>query len=153
MQRTDSDGYVQVDLVRFGQYEVTVEGLEDQQRTITIPNSPSVNLCDLLFSVVDRIDFDPPGPWDIGIGVDNDVTIGVTVRTSDGRILPGTAMQDVQWAVADPQVACVMPTDKTIVLRGLAAGTTTLCPTRWDQSIVRIPNPPIQGTPVGITVT
>ena len=152
-QRTDSQGYVQVDLVRFGQYEVTVEGLEDQQRVITIPDAPSVNLCDLLFSVVSRIEFDPPGPWAIAVGSDNDYTVGVTVYTSDGRVLPGTAMQDVQWATGDATVACVMPTDTTIVLRGLKPGTTTLCPTRWDQSIVRIPNPPIQGTPVAITVS
>jgi hypothetical protein len=151
--RTDSKGYVQVELVRFGQYEVTVEGLEDQQRIITIPDAPSVNLPDLLFSVVDRIEFDPPGPWNIGVGVLNDFTVTPTVYTSDGRILPGTAMQDVQCAVSDPNVAAVLPTDKTIVLRGMAPGTTTLVPTRWDNSIIRIPNPPIQGTPVALNVS
>jgi len=151
--RTDSRGYVQVELVRFGQYEVTVEGLEDQQRVITIPDAPSVNLPDLLFSVVDRIEFDPPGPWNIGIGVLNDFVITPTVYTSDGRVLPGTAMQDVQWAVSDPSVAAVLPADKTIVLRGMAPGSTTLVPTRWDNSIVRIPNPPIQDTPVAINVS
>lgn len=152
-QRTDGQGYVQVDLVRFGQYEVTVEGLEDQQRVITIPDLPSVNLCDLLFSVVERIEFDPPGPWNIAVGSDNDFIIGVTVYTSDGRTLPGTAMMDVQWATGDVSVASVMPTDKTIVLRGLKPGTTTLCPIRWNQSIIRIPNTPIQGTPVDINVS
>lgn len=150
--RTDSRGYVQVELVRFGQYEVTVEGLEDQQRVVTIPDAPSVNLPDLLFSVVDRITFSPAGPWQVDVGVLSEITVTPTVHTSDGRILPGTALQDVQWAVADPTVAVVLPTDKTLVLRGLRPGTTTLTPTRWDSSIVRIPNPPIQGTPITITV-
>lgn len=150
--RTDARGYVQVELVRFGQYEVTVEGLEDQQRVITIPDAPSVNLPDLLFAVVERIEFDPPGPWNIGVGVLNDFTVVPTVYTSDGRVLPGTAMQDVQWAVSDPAVAAVLPTDKTLVLRGMAPGTTTLVPTRWDTSIIRIPNPAILGTPVTIHV-
>lgn len=151
--RTDATGYAQVELVRFGQYEVTVEGLEDQQRVITIPDASSVNLPDLLFAVVASIDFLPLGPWGIGIGVLNDFSVTPTVRTSDGRVLPGTALQDVQWAVADPSIAAVLPTDKTLVLRGLSPGSTTLVPTRWDTSVVRIPNLPILGTPVAIHVS
>lgn len=150
--RTDQDGYAQVNLVRFGQYQVTVEGLEDQQRVITVPDAPSVNLPDLLFPVVERIEFDPPGPWTLVVGDLNDFVVKVKVYTSDGRVLPGSAIQDVRWATADSTCAIVLPTSENITLRGLAAGTTELVPSRWDTSIVRIPNTPIQGAPVSIDV-
>lgn len=150
---TDDEGFARVDLVRFGQYEVTIEGLEDQQRVITIPNASRVNLPDLLFAVVERIEFDPPGPWNLGVGVLNEITVTPTVYTSDGRVLPGSAVTDVQWRAADETILCVQPTPTTVVLRGLAPGVTQLTPLRQDQSIVRIPNPPIQGTPIDVTVT
>lgn len=150
---TDENGFARVDLVRFGQYEVTIEGLEDQQRVITIPDAPRVNLPDLLFAVVERIEFDPPGPWTVLVGAENEITLIPTVYTSDGRTLPGSALDDVQWRMEDGAVACVLPTPTTVVLRGLEPGVTRLAPLRLDQSIVRIPNPPIQGTPIGVTVT
>jgi len=149
---TDDDGFARADLVRFGQYEVTIEGLEDQQRVITIPDAPRVNLPDLLFAVVDRIEFDPPGPWTLAVGVLSEITVIPTVHTSDGRVLPGSAIEDVQWRAADDTILCVQPTPTTLVLRGLAPGVTQLTPLRQDQSIVRIPNPPIQGTPIDVTV-
>lgn len=151
--RSDQRGYVQIELVRFGQYLVTVEGLEDQQRVVTVPDSPSANLPDLLFSVVERITFTPAGPWTVSVGAANELTVTPVVYASSGRVLPGTALQDVQWLTADPLVAVVLPSTTELVIRGLAAGTTTLTPVRWDSSIVRIPNPAILGTPINITVT
>jgi hypothetical protein len=151
-RRTDESGYIQFNLVRFGQYEVTVEGFEDQIRIITVPDAPSVNLPDLIFPVVESISFDPPGPYTVLEGAENEITITPTVRTTDGRILPGVAIVDVQWSSTDPNVLAVLPTDKTIVLRGLSPGTAELQATRADYSIIRIPNPPIEGVPVGVTV-
>jgi hypothetical protein len=149
---TDESGFARVDLVRFGQYEVTIEGLEDQQRVITIPDAPRVNLPDLLFAVVDRIEFDPPGPWIIGVGAELEITITPTVHTSDGRTLPGSSIEDVYWRTDDSNVAAVLATASAIILRGISPGATKLNPIRQDQSIIRIPNPPIQGTPVDIIV-
>jgi len=150
--RTDESGYVQFNLVRFGQYEVTVEGFEDQVRIITVPDAPSVNLPDLIFPVVESISFDPPGPYSLGKGTFNELTITPTVRTSDGRVLPGVAIADVQWGSSDNNILAVLPTDKTIVLRGLTPGVVQLTAIRTDCSIIRIPNPPIEGVPVDVTV-
>lgn len=153
LARTDDNGYVEFDLVRFGQYEVTVEGFEDTLRIITVPDRPSVNLPDLLFAVVSSIEFDPPGPWSVSIGPLNYLELTPIVHTSDGRVLPGTALQDVAWSTSDSTVAVVEVTPKTLQLRGIAPGAIELRAVRRDCSIVRIPNTPLEGVPVAVTVS
>jgi len=149
--RTDADGYACIDLIRCAQYDATVENLEDRARCVSVPDASSVNLPDLLLPVVGSVMFDPPGPYALVIGTD--ITITPTVMTSDGRPLEGVGTADVQWSMLDPTIAVVLPTATTLVLRGLVAGTTELRATRNDQTIIRIPNTPIQGQPVAITVT
>lgn len=150
--RTDETGYLEVDLVRCGQYDVTVEGMEDHLRTVSVPDAPSANLPDLLFPVVDRITFSPAGPWSIGVGQGSEVVITPSIYTSDGRLLEGTSIEDVLWSTETPGIAAVIPSATTLTLRGIAPGSTSLLATRLDQSIVRIPATPIAGVPVTVTV-
>lgn len=152
-QMTDESGYAQFNLVRNGQYQVTVEGFEDEVRIITVPDAPSVNLPDLLFPVVDLITFAPAGPYSILVGAQNDVAVIPTVHTSDGRVLPGTATGDVQWSSSDPAVLAVLVSGSSLVLRGMSPGLARLQAVRADSSIIRIPNTPIQGVPVDVTVS
>jgi len=151
-QKTDERGYAQFNLVRMGQYQVTVEGFEDEVRIITIPDAPSVNLPDLLFPVVDLITFDPPGPYSIGEGTQNEVAIIPTVHTSDERVLPGIASGDVQWSSSNPAVLAVLAIGTNLVLRGMSPGLARIQAVRVDTSIIRIPNTPIQGVPVDVMV-
>jgi hypothetical protein len=152
--RTDEQGYFEIDLVRFGQYDVTVEGFEDQQRCITIPDYPSSNLPDLLFPVIDRVELDPPGPYNIGIGVANEIQVTPTVWDSSGRQLPGTALVDVMWRSSDTNVLGVEVTSEKVILRGLAPGAAQLQALRADSSIIRIPNTPVQGdVPANVSVS
>lgn len=150
--RTDENGYAELDLIRCGQYDAIVENLEDKARCVSVPDLPSVNLPDLLLPVVGSVAFDPPGPYSLVVG-GPDLTVTPTVLTSDGRPLEGVAPYDVQWSTEDPSIAVVLPTATTLVLRGLAPGSTSLVAKRSNQSIIRIPNTPIQGQPVPITVT
>ena len=150
LQRTDDTGYVEFDLVRNGQYNVTIEGLEDQQRVITIPDAPSANLPDLLFAVVSSVEFSPPGPWTLG--VDESMLLTVTVHTSDGRVLPGIAQQDLIWTTDNNAAAFVCYAGNQLEIRSQGVGSANLLATRRDTSIVRIPNTPVLGVPVGITV-
>lgn len=147
---TDEKGYVCIPLIRCGQYDVTVEGYEDTIRTIYVPDAPNVNINDLLFPIVNSVSFDPPGPYVLTIGTD--LTITPTVLVSDGRTLVGSAMADVQWSSSNPSTFVVLPTQLTLVLRGLAAGVAELSVKRWDASIIHIPDPGIVGQPVGVTV-
>lgn len=150
MARTNDDGYVEFDLVRGGQYSVTVEGFEDTQRILTVPNAPSANLPDLMFAVVDHVDFTPPGPWVLAQG--ERLIVTPRVWTSDGRVLPGIASQDVQWSTSDSHVAAVCYAGDMLELRAMEPGVTELRCVRTDLSIVRIPNTAIRGVPQAITV-
>lgn len=150
LQRTNDAGYVEFDLVRFGQYQVTVEGFEDTQRIITIPDAPSANLPDLMFAVVDHIDFVPPGPWTIAAG--QRLLVTPTVWTSDGRTLPGAAVDDLTWTTSDSNVMVVCLAGPQLELRGGATGVADLRAVRSDTSIVRIPNPPLGGVPQAVIV-
>ena len=149
--RTDANGYAQISLIRFAQYDVTIEGIEDYLRMISVPDKPSTNLPDLLFPVVAQITFSPEGPY--ALAVNDEITITPTVITSDGRVLDGTALEDVSWRVGDVDVAALSATATTLVLRGVGAGTTTLIAERSDTTIIRIPDTPIVGVPVDITIT
>jgi hypothetical protein len=149
--RTDENGYAQINLIRFGQYNVTVQDMEDTQRCITIPDAASVNLPDLLFPVVKEASLSPAGPY--ALAVDGTVEITPTVVTTSGVQLEGVATPDVIWGVADTAVASVALTATTVTIRGAAAGSTTLTATRRDQTIIRIPNTPIELGNVIVTVT
>lgn len=148
--RTDQNGFMQLDLIRCGQYDITAQGMEDLYRTIYVPNAPSVNLPDLLFPVVSQVVFTPPGPYTVMVGVDQ--TIAVQVLASDGETLKGTAAQDVIWQTDDPSIVAVLDMNPVLILRAFKSGTTNLTATRRDTTIVRIPNSPILGSPQVITV-
>jgi len=149
--RTDETGYVQLDLIRCAQYAVTIQDFEDTQRQINVPDSPKVNLPDLLFPAVASITFDPPPPYFLTIGTDLVVT--PTVVTTDGRTLIGCAIDDVRWGSSDNNVAVVLPSQTTLALRGLTTGIAQITAVRLDATVIRIPNTPISGVPVDMTVS
>lgn len=149
--RTDTDGYVELPLIRCGEYDVVVEGLEDITRVIAVPDAANIPIGDLIFPVVSAIAFSPSGAVSLAVGAE--VTLTPTVVASDGRTLTGAAVDDVDWAVADPTLASVSLTATTVTVRGLAAGATTLLATRRDTTIVSIPTVPISGVPLAVTVT
>lgn len=149
--RTDRNGYASLTLIRFGQYEATVEGMEDYQRCISVPDAANVNLPDLLFPRVEEVQFDPAGPYAMLVG--DELTITPTVLTTSDVELHGTATSDVMWSSSDVNVASVAVTDTTLVLRAIGAGSATLICTRSDTSIISIPDIAIIGQPVNITVT
>lgn len=149
--RTDSNGFAQIDLIRFAKYSVQMEGYEDSLRCIAIPDSSSVNLPDLLFPVVSRVTFDPSGPYSLGVG--DTLEIVPTVYASDGNTISGAASEDVLWSTSDKDVAVVEVSQTKLTLRGVGTGVATLDVVRLDNSIVRIPEPGITGRGVAITVT
>ncbi len=149
--RSDEDGYVQVDLLRGGEYLATIETHENIQRHVVVPDRTSININHLLFPIVVDVDFTPTGPWTVA--ADAELEIVPVVTASDFRVLEGTGADDVQYATDDPDIADVTVAADKIVIRGIAAGTTTLRVTRQDESIVYVPDPGIDGGVVTITVT
>jgi hypothetical protein len=150
--RTDVDGYVEVELYRFGQYDVTIESHENLQRQVVVPDRSAVNINTLLFPVVASATFNPAGPFEVAVGAELEVT--PTVTASNFQVLEGTASDDVLYSTADPDIASVATRDgTTLVIRGLAVGVTTLELVRADGSIVYIPDAGINGSSAQITVT
>ena len=149
--RTDITGYVQMDLYRGGYYMATVESHENIQRQVLVPARSSMNMNKLLFPLVEAVTFAPTGGW--ALAVDAELEIVPTVVASDFRTLEGSGSEDVLYTTADPAIASVSTQADKIVIRGVAAGSTTLTVTRADTSIVYIPDPGITGGSVAITVS
>ncbi len=148
--RTDDQGFAQVDLIRCGQYDVTIQGMEDMYRTISVPDAPSVNLPDLLFPVVQQIVFSPPGPYTVNVGTD--LNVFPTIITSDGDVLAGTGAGAVVWGTDDPTVAAALDNGVGLILRAFKSGMTNLTARRYDTTIIRYPDIGIIGVPILITV-
>jgi hypothetical protein len=147
---TDQTGYVQVDLIRFGKFDVQVEGMEDWSNEIAIPDLASANLPDLLFAVVDHCTFQPAGPYSLAVG--QELTVTPTIYWSDGNVEIGTGPGDVQWSTDDTSIAVVRVSPTSLTLVGIATGIANLLASRVDTSIVRVPNTPIGGVDIPITV-
>lgn len=149
--RTDSRGYAAVELFRTGKYVATVSGMQDESLQILVPDLPGTRLLDLLYPVVEEVEFTPAGPWSLAAGAQ--VTLAVVVRASSGAVLEGVATGDVDYIAEDSSIVRVSPATDTITLTGLRPGATTLQITRRDDSIKRIPDGAIIGTGSAITVT
>ena len=138
MIRTDKTGYACVDLIRCAQYSATIEGLEDQVRTISVPSAPSVNLPDLLFPTAKSVSFDPRSPWTLSAG--STLVVTPTVLTSSGVVLDGSSICNVKYAMEDPSVASVEPlSSSTLQIRGIKSGSTRLLVTKRDTTVITVP--------------
>lgn len=137
-QKTDRNGYLQIDLVRGSDYLVTVDGHENIPREVTIPDRSSMALAHLLFPVVATASFDPAGPWTVAVG--NSLTITPTITASDYEVLDGAALEDVIYSIDDPDVASLETSSGSITVHGVAVGGTTVRLERRDTSIVHHPD-------------
>jgi hypothetical protein len=146
--KTDKDGFACIDLIRCGNYLVTLEAYEDTTRRIRVPDAPSCNLPHLLFPVISRITVDP-----VSVSVGTEQKLEPSVYDSAGVPVPGTANGDVKWELEDPTVALLTVTADYLLVKGLKTGSTTLKASRINTSIIRIPDSGITGVPVGVVVT
>jgi hypothetical protein len=150
LARSDEDGYLAIGLIRCAKYDVLIEGMEDQNRTIYVPDRLNVNLPDLLFPVVDHADMPA---WNGRLAIGEEQIIVPVVWSSSGLQLCGTARRDVRWSSSDPTVfACTVQPDQ-LILRGMSSGVAQLQGVRYDNSIIRIPNTTIGGQPITVTVS
>lgn len=149
--KTDEEGFACIDLIRCANYTATLEGFEDIQRNISVPDAPSVNLPDLLFPVVEEISFAESGPYQVAAGAE--LLLTPTVLSSAAVVLEGPGNDDVQWSSSDSSILSVTVTATQVKITGIAAGTAEVQATRRNNTIVRIPETAIQGMPIEVTVT
>jgi len=156
--RTDEDGYLEVDLYRNGEYDAFVQSIQASDcsnatvflREIVVPDRSSVSIIDLLLPVVSEITWDPAVP---SVAAGDTLDLVPVVKASDFRELTGTASEDVLYEVEDEDIATISVEAERIVVTGVAPGSTNIVVTRRDQTIVKIPDPGITGSPLAITVT
>lgn len=149
--RTDKNGFASIDLIRGAQYSVTIQEFEDRLREISIPDASSANLPDVLFAVADEVSLTPAGPYSLAVG--ESLELIPVVIASSGLELTGAATADVQWRSSDDTILAVTVTTDTVTIRGNAPGSANITVERTDQTIIRIPDTPIQGQPIAVTVT
>lgn len=144
----DSDGYLEVDLYREGEYSAIISSLSDETRHIYIPDRNGWNLADILFPVVAQVTYDVP-TLTLAVGGEGDVV--PTITYSDTR--EADDLTDVEWVSSDEAVATVISAGDHIVVTGVAAGSATVYAVRADDSVVRTPEAGITQTPVAVTVS
>ncbi len=150
--RTDEKGYAQIDLIRGAEYEARVESIDGNWlRCIRVPDLARCNLPDVLLPIVERVVLTPEGPYDLTVG--QEISVAVQVYDSAGVLLEGTALDDIDWRSSNTDLLLVSPTQTTLTLRGNAVGSAQVTATRKDLSIIKIPNQPIVGQPIDVTVS
>lgn len=150
MTRTDNKGYVQIDLIRFGQYDVTIAGTEDYTRKISIPDQPNVNISDLLFPIVSAVTFTPAAPATMVVG--DIAQLRPNVFSSDGNPVDINS-GPILWSSSDPSILGVGLAGGILNLVPLAPGTAQVRGVRSDQSIIRIPDAGVAGLPFSVVVS
>lgn len=149
--QTDAKGYAQVNLIRNGQYDCTIQGEEDIVRYIDVPDAPNVNLPDLIFPIVERVTTTPAGP-NFTFAVGTKITLAMHVLTSDKNDL-GKATSDVFYRVSPADIVTYWFEDDNMIVQGLVPGVASITLERADKSIVHIPDPGVLGQPLVFTVT
>jgi hypothetical protein len=148
--RTDENGYVQVNLIRNGHYDCTIQGEEDITRRLVVPDAANVNLPDLIFPVISQIVLTPPGPFSVRAG--SQLVVDMAVFSSDGDNR-GDAVGDILLSTSNQGVLSYSFTGGKLTLVGNTPGTAQINIVRANQSIVRIPDPGVLGQPILVTVT
>jgi hypothetical protein len=147
--RTDQNGYAQINLIRNGMFDVTIQGEEEITRQIDVPDAPNVNLADLIFPIVSLVEWGP-GPYSVEVGQELSVTM--SIYASDGEDL-GLGIGDVFVNTSDDTVLNFAFSDTGLILMGTGVGTATITITRADLSIIHIPDSGIQNGSISVSVT
>ena len=165
--KTDSDGFASVDLLREKFYSVYMEGYENIVREIQVPDAASAHLPDVIFPVVDGIEYtvvDVPGEVVGAVLTYNTPTVALSVGQSAELTLKTTyrsnlkldGVLDVLLSNSDNEVISMSVSGSTLVVKGLAAGTAEVEVARVEpgtgSGITISPEPTIRGA-LGVTVS
>lgn len=147
--RTDERGFAQISLIRYAQYDVTLEGMENIYRSVSVPDAAAINLPDLLFPGIKGITHDAVSPLTLVVG--EEVDVNARLVTTDLRELEELG-GDVTWSLSNPSVLSMELSTGLLKIRGLQPGSCEIRAERTDTSIVRIPNTPLEGMPILVNV-
>jgi hypothetical protein len=146
--KTDASGFASVDLIQDASYNVYMEGFENISRTIKVPKLTTSSLPDVLFPVVDRVEYTfdgavltpVSGPTVvITVGVKKTLTTNTIFRS--GVVAKGLSDVAFDQTIIGKTIVSVSLTDGGIILEALAVGSTSI-------EVKRI----VPGTGTGVTI-
>lgn len=130
--RSDSDGDVDVDLVRNGVYDVVVEGHDDEVFRVKVPDYAYADVTDLIWPYVASLEFSEDT---LALAVGDDGTIEVSLVLSSRTTVPYDLDNDdvvqlgdfVTITSSDESVATIsIDADGVMTVSAVAAGTATI---------------------------
>ncbi len=157
---SDSDGWVEVELVRNGSYDCVVMGLEDTVYRVQVPDTDACRVTDLIWFYIAELSWDPD---EVTLAAGDEEEVSPTVTLSSGTTTPFEMDGDdwfyarsfLDFAIADEGIATYeWNEDDTMTITGVAAGTTTITATvKEDAESKREPSPTRSLASLTITVT
>lgn len=126
--RTDSNGFVKVDLLRGGQYWVMYSGEDDNTISITVPARSSVNLIDLMYPQPVSLVWDPvaaPGNA-VSTTVGNAIIVGGTLTFSDYSSITVNFTPFLTFTPANTAIVSTAGTSTGVSITGVAPGSTSI---------------------------
>lgn len=149
--RTNKQGWAFVSLLRGAIYQGFIEGLETLERRLFVPDAPSWNLPDLFFPRALKLIL-PPDFTGITLAVGEEKLFDIKVLSSDGRVSE-YLWDDVDWKCGDHRVVAFEHRGGQLWARGVGIGSTSIEVTRKSTSVYSVPERPIVGSPIEVTVT
>lgn len=137
--KTDSSGYGTVDLVRGAEYAVLVGPLANTTIDIVVPDEPTAPLPDVVFPLVDRVEYIPVGGVltpvaapTLAMTVLEEKTLPIeTVYRSGYRV---AGLSRVSLTVSDDDIISIgLTSDGELLITALASGTATIEVERNDE--------------------
>jgi hypothetical protein len=148
---TDNTGWIETSLLRCHTYSVRHLNFDETlTRTIYVPDVPSFSWNKLVMSRIEQVLLSPAGPYELAAG--QELLLDATRLYTDLRRLAGVT-EDVYLSSSNPVVMSVTPEGTKVRLRALTAGSASVLATRYDSTIVHIPNTPVAVPAATVTVT
>lgn len=149
--RSDETGYAQVNLIRNGHFDVTIQGEEDIVRHIKVPDAPNVSLPDLLFPIISQVVATPAGPYAMNKG--DLLAVDLDVYASDGEKIHHHGFGQIRFCMSDPTILSYQWSPGGLILVAMGPGTATITVERADHSIIHIPDAGVQNGVLQATVS
>jgi len=157
---SDSEGWIEVELVRNGAYDALITGMEDTTVRVLVPDEQSASITDVLFPYALKLEY---GTDAVELEVLEEVAVTATVTLSSGVTTPFelddndtyTLSQWVTLEVSDKDVIeYVFDEDDNLVITGKGVGVATITATALETlEVSRTPAPTRSLASLTVTVT
>jgi len=157
---SDAEGWIEVELVQGGAYDVVVTGMDDEVLRVKVPESQAISITELIWPYVVSYEF---GESSVTLAVDEEVTVSAVMTLSSGVTTPFELDNDDRFVAGswldfeestEGIVEITFDDDDNMVLTGQTAGTTTITPSVKDNvEASRLPTPTRSLGTLSVTVT